>query len=56
MDRKGFNLVLFIDLKKAFETVDHEILLEKMQIYGIKDKAHLLLRSYLTLIAPENGK
>jgi retron-type reverse transcriptase len=48
MDRKMFNLVVFIDLKKAFDTVDHEILLEKMQIYGIKDKAHLLLRSYLT--------
>ena len=48
IDRKMFNLVVFIDLKKAFDTVDHEILLEKMQIYGIKDKAHLLLRSYLT--------
>ena len=48
MDRKMFNLVVFIDLKKAFDTVDHEILLEKMQIYGIKDKAHLLMRSYLT--------
>ena len=48
IDRKMFNLVVFIDLKKAFDTVDHEILLEKMQTYGIKDKAHLLLRSYLT--------
>jgi retron-type reverse transcriptase len=48
-----FNLVVFIHLKKAFDTVDHEILLEKMQIYGIKDKAHLLLRSYLILIAPK---
>jgi hypothetical protein len=43
-----FNLVVFTDLKKSFDTVDHKILLEKMQVYGIKDKAHLLLRSYLT--------
>ena len=47
MDRKFFNLVVFIDLKKAFDTVDHEILLEKLLLFGIKGSAFQLLKSYL---------
>jgi hypothetical protein len=35
MDRKLFNLVVFVDLKKAFDTVEHEILLQKLKLVGI---------------------
>ncbi len=43
-----FNLVVFIDWKKAFDTVDHTILLRKLELYGIKGQALTLLESYLT--------
>ena len=36
IDNSKVNAVIFIDLKKAFDTVDHDILLAKMLYYGIK--------------------
>jgi hypothetical protein len=48
LDRKMFNLVVLIDLKKAFDPVDHESLLNILELYGIKGQALTLLKSYLT--------
>ena len=39
--------VVFLDLEKAFETVDHDILLSKLNLYGITDVTQKWFSSYL---------
>jgi len=36
MDRGQLTGALFVDLKKAFDTVDHSILISKLPLYGIE--------------------
>ena len=38
---------IFCDLEKAFNSVNHDILLSKLSYYGISGKVKLLLESYL---------
>ena len=47
IDNGLLNGVVFIDLKKAFDTTDHNILLIKLKHYGVDDNALTWFHSYL---------
>ena len=47
IDRGNVNTVFFLDLKKAFDTVDHDVLLAKLILYGIQESAYDWFKSYL---------
>ena len=48
LDNKTFSCGVFIDLEKAFDTVNHNILLQKLQFYGILGKNISWFTSYLS--------
>ncbi len=48
MDKKDTPINIFLDLFKAFESLDHIILLEKLKHYGITGFAYKLMKSYIT--------
>ena len=47
MDSGLINGILFLDLKKTFDTVDHKTLLKKLQLYGIKGASYAWFKSYI---------
>ena len=48
IESKNHVIGVFIDLSKAFDTIDHKKLLFKLEHYGIRGKCHKILQSYLT--------
>ena len=48
LDNKMYTVGIFLDLSKAFDTLNHDILLTKLNSYGIRGLANNWIRDYLS--------
>ena len=48
IDKGEYVIGIFLDIKKAFDSIDHEILLSKLEHYGFRGHILTFIKSYLT--------
>ena len=54
LDNKEYICILFVDLSKAFDTINHNLLLANLYTYGFTINAQNLVCSYLTIWKTES--
>jgi retron-type reverse transcriptase len=48
LDNKQLAFGIFLELSKAFDVINHNLLLAKLEPYGLRGISHVWMRSYLT--------
>ncbi len=48
MDNMNTPINILLDLSKAFNTLDHQVLIKKLEYYGLNDLSIKLIESYLS--------
>ena len=48
LNKGGFVCTIFMDLSKAFGTMDHDLLIAKLGAYGFQEDALIFMKSYFT--------
>ena len=48
LDKRKYPIAIYMELSKAFDTLDHNILLNKLKYYGVKNTELSWFQSYLT--------
>ena len=48
LNNKQYLISIFLDFSKAFDTIKHDILIDKLSYYGIRGTALHLIKNYVT--------
>ena len=48
LDNKGYGGAILMDLSKAFDTINNDLLIAKLHVYGFSNESLKLIKSYLT--------
>ena len=48
LDKQGYSGAILMDLSKAFDSLNHDLLLAKLDAYGFEKKSLTMIRSYLS--------
>lgn len=48
IENKQFTIGIFLDFRKAFDSIKHQILLTKLNMYGVRGIANKLINSFLS--------
>ena len=48
LNNKQYSIGIFLDFSKAFDTINHDILVDKLSYYGIRRTALRLIKNFVT--------